>query len=88
MFSPDDQWILFIVVCILVFFLSNRRVDLEENTSRYPNNHDHLKRPHNDRDSAEAEIRRMQRIGAHGSGRLNAYYNPDRGQWFVGKSSY
>jgi hypothetical protein len=52
------------------------------------NNHDHLKYMHSSQESAEAEVRRMKRGGYEGSERLNAYHNPERGGWYVGRGSW
>jgi hypothetical protein len=52
------------------------------------NNHDDTKVKHESRQAAEREIRRMQTVGLPGSERLNAYYNEDRGGWFVGRSKW
>ena len=50
------------------------------------NNHDDQKNKHSSSQSAEAEVRRMQRARYAGSERLNVYYNRERDGWFVGKS--
>jgi hypothetical protein len=53
------------------------------------NNHDHLKFKHHSRESAEAEINRMQRSHYYkDTGRLRPYYNSELGAWYVGNSKY
>ena len=52
------------------------------------NNHDQQKYKHATRESAEAEIQRMQRMGVKGSERLKAYYNSELDGWYVGRSKY
>jgi hypothetical protein len=52
------------------------------------NNHDLLKYKHDTRESAEAEIRRMQQSNNYkDSELLNSYYNSELGGWFVGNRS-
>ena len=58
------------------------------NTSNPYNNHDHLKKRHLTRESAEQEKRRMQSLGLSGSERLNVYKNEELGGWFVGRSKW
>ena len=51
-------------------------------------NHDHMKHQHASRESAIAEVNRMQQHGYEGSGRLNVYYNRQLEGWYVGRSKY
>lgn len=48
------------------------------------NNHDNEKRQYRTQEEADRVVGRMRRHGKDGTGRLNSYYNPDYGKWFVG----
>jgi hypothetical protein len=48
------------------------------------NNHDDMKRPYSSQWEAEEVVERMRSQGCDENGTLQAYYNPEYGQWFVG----
>lgn len=52
------------------------------------NNHDHQKRKHETRASAEREVDRMRWKGLPDSERMNVYYNDELDGWFVGRSRW
>jgi len=84
----DALIITFIVVAfiLILFFIYKFRVR-KSNNNIITNNHDHLKKCHDNKKSALKEISRMRSKNITGSERLNAYFSESRECWLIGKSS-
>ena len=79
-----------IVVAKVFSWWDNRSSEKQEEGRTYPhsnprNNHDDRKHKHASAESAEAEVKRMQRNDYEDSDRLTVYYNQQLNGFFVGK---